>query len=117
MRAFITIPFILCAAIVSAQENSTDSIQTKPNNRIVLSCLGSTLLSEPLYVIDGILKDADSFKNINADNIVSISILKYEPGTDFRHRSNNSVIIVKTINGLTKKEKRKLKREKKKATN
>lgn len=116
MKTFITLLFIISSLVVSAQEKSTDSTQTKPNTTVVLRCQGSTLQPEPLFVIDGVLQNSDKFRKINPNDIVNISVLKDATGTEFfsNKSNNNGVIIVKTKNGLTKKEKRKMKRESKK---
>jgi hypothetical protein len=114
MKIFITILFITCTAFVSAQEKSTDSTQTKLSSTVILTCQGSTLPPEPLFVIDGVPQNSDKFKQLNPEDIISVSVLKNAPGSEFLCRNNNGSIIVKTKNGLTKKEKRKLKREQKK---
>lgn len=114
MKTFITILLMICSLVVSAQEKSTDSTQTKPNTTVVLRCQGSTLQPEPLFVIDGVPQNSDKFRKINPNDIVNISVLKDAPGTEFFCRNNNGVIIVKTKNGLTRKEKRKMRREQKK---
>jgi TonB-dependent SusC/RagA subfamily outer membrane receptor len=68
--------------------------------------------SEPLYVIDGVPLNADNFKAINPNDILSVSVLKDAGATSiYGNRGENGVIIVKTKNGLTRKEKRKQKRE------
>ncbi|MHA3788063.1 carboxypeptidase-like regulatory domain-containing protein [Flavobacterium hauense] len=79
----------------------------------VIRCYGSINGSpQPLYVIDGFPLNADNFKAINPDDIISINVLKDSGATSiYGNRGMDGVIIVKTKNGLTKKEKRKLRRE------
>lgn len=87
--------------------------ETKP---LVIRCIGSVNGDpEPLYVIDNVPLNADNFKAINPDDIISINVLKDGGATSiYGNRGIDGVIIVKTKNGLTKKEKHKLKRESKK---
>lgn len=67
---------------------------------------------EPLYIIDRVPLNADNFKSLNPADIISIDVLKDAEATSiYGNRGENGVIIVKTKNGLTKKEKRKQKRE------
>ncbi|MHA3788062.1 hypothetical protein ACX0HA_07620 [Flavobacterium hauense] len=74
--------------------------------------LGSKVHVEPLYVIDGVPSNANSLKKIKTENIVDIFVIKNaEAISAYGKRGENGVIIVKTKNGLTKKEKRKLRRE------
>lgn len=88
----------------------------KANNIVIFRCYGSINgPSEPLYVIDGVPLNADNFKQLNPDDILSINVLKDTGATSiYGNRGADGVIIVKTKNSLTKKEKRKLKREQKK---
>ncbi len=71
---------------------------------------------EPKYVIDGVLKDVAALKELNPNDIVSISVLKCEENSIGLCRGSiGETIIVKTKNGLTKRELRKQKREQRKA--
>ena len=95
---------------------STGSGQPGAANTIVLRGMGSINGTiEPLYVIDGVLLNADTLRNINSNDIESISVIKGTEATSiYGNRGKNGVVIIKTKNGLTKKEKRKLERERKK---
>jgi len=66
---------------------------------------------KPLYVIDGVLSSQDALMALNPNDIVSIEVLKDATQTvNLCHRGSNGVIIIKTKNGLTKRELRKQKR-------
>ncbi|WP_181369409.1 TonB-dependent receptor plug domain-containing protein [Flavobacterium album] len=94
--------------------NSTQPAGTTP---LIIRGQSSNLPADPLYVIDGVPVSSDVFKNINSDDIVSITVLKDTSATAlYGNRGANGVIIVKTKKGLTKRELRKLKREEKKKT-
>lgn len=99
---------MISALFVSAQEKSQDSTTSKAQNKILIGCYGV----EPLYVIDGLVQNSNNFKQLNTDDIVTISVLKGDQAISaYGNRGENGVIIVKTKNSLTKKEKRKQKRE------
>lgn len=82
----------------------------------VLRCYGSINgPSEPMYIIDGVPLNADHFRKLNPDDIISINVLKDAGATSiYGNRGIDGVIIVKTKNGLTRKEKRRMRREQKK---
>lgn len=65
---------------------------------------------KPLYVIDGVPSSLEGLNALNPNDIVSIEILKDATSINLCNRSNNGVIIIKTKNGLTKRELRKQKR-------
>lgn len=85
----------------------TDSLSVGPS-------AGVTTLQSPLYVINGVLSSPEEFKKIKTENIVSVSVLKNAEGTERYGRSDNGVIIIKTKDGLSKKELREVEREQKK---
>ena len=85
----------------------TDSLSGGPST-------GVTTLQNPLYVINGVLSTSDEFRKINPENIVSVSVLKNVEGKERYGRSDNGVIVIKTKDGLSKKELRKVEREQKK---
>lgn len=80
---------------------------------VVIRCLGSlNETTEPFYVIDNVPSNAEELKAINSDDIISVNVLKDAGATSiYGNRGANGVIIVKTKNGLTKKEKHKQERE------
>ncbi len=70
----------------------------------------------PLFVVDGIPVNEDSFKSLNANDIASVNVLKDNAATSlYGNRGANGVIIITTHDKLTKKQLRKLKREKRRA--
>ncbi len=70
-----------------------DSIQT----RIIRSCRSITTYNEPLYIIDGILAETEALKNLNPNDIESITILKDAAATAlYGHRALHGVIIITT---------------------
>jgi Ca-activated chloride channel family protein len=86
------------------------------SNVIVLRGAGSINgNNDPLYVIDGVITGSNAVRNINPSEIASIDVLKDAAAiTIYGNRGANGVIIVKTKNAITKKEKRKLDRLNKK---
>jgi TonB-linked SusC/RagA family outer membrane protein len=56
-------------------------------------------LGNPLYVIDGIQKDAGQFNNISPNDIESITVLKDASASVYGSRAANGVIIVTTKRG------------------
>ncbi|MCO6146758.1 carboxypeptidase-like regulatory domain-containing protein [Flavobacterium sp. NRK1] len=102
---------------ITKQENiSTDAMCLEINAPVVIRCVGSINGDcKPLYIIDGVPLNEDNFKQLNPNDIVSVSFLKNAEDTSvFGCRRTGEVFIVKTKDGLTKKEKRKLKKEQKK---
>lgn len=85
----------------------TDSLSGSPST-------GLTTLQSPLYVINGITSTADEFRKINPENIVSVSVLKNVTAKELYGDSGKGVIVIKTKDGLSKKELRKVEREQKK---
>jgi Ca-activated chloride channel family protein len=73
--------------------------------------------NDPLYVVDGVPINQSMFRNLNANEIESITVLKDASATSiYGNRGSNGVIIITTKNGIlgkkfTKKELRKLKKE------
>ena len=78
------------------------------------SSTGSTTLQSPLYVINGVLSTPEEFRKIKSENIVSVSVLKNAEETEHYGKSGNGVILIKTKDGLSKKELREVEREQKK---
>ncbi|MHA3788061.1 vWA domain-containing protein [Flavobacterium hauense] len=95
---------------------NTGSEQYGANSTVVLRGYGSVNGTiEPLYVIDGVPLSAENFKSIDPKDIESVSVLKDAGATSiYGNRGANGVVIVKTKNALTEKEKRKLERLNKK---
>ncbi len=63
---------------------------------------------EPLYIIDGVPVDGDNFKNLNANDIKSISVLKDASSTSiYGNRGINGTIIVNTKGAKRKTSKQK----------
>ena len=58
-------------------------------------------MGNPLYVIDGIQKDAGQFNNISPNDIESITILKDASASIYGSRAANGVVIVTTKRGQT----------------
>lgn len=56
-------------------------------------------MGNPLYVIDGIQKDAGQFNNISPNDIESITVLKDASASVYGSRAANGVIIVTTKRG------------------
>jgi TonB-linked SusC/RagA family outer membrane protein len=56
-------------------------------------------MGDPLYVIDGIQKDAGQFNNISPNDIESISVLKDASAAIYGSRAANGVVIVTTKQG------------------
>lgn len=56
-------------------------------------------LGNPLYVIDGIQKDAGQFNNISPNDIESITVLKDASASVYGSRAANGVVIVTTKRG------------------
>jgi len=85
------------------------------NNSVSVRCVTSIQTgNEPLYVIDGIIANANAFTKINSVNIESISVLKDANATSiYGSRASNGVIIIKTKK-LSRKQRRELNKEIKK---
>lgn len=92
---------------------ATGSGQPGADSTIVLRGVGSINGNvEPLFVVDGIPVDEDSFRSLSPNDIASFSILKDAAATSiYGNRGANGVIVIKTKKGLSKKELRKLKRK------
>jgi TonB-linked SusC/RagA family outer membrane protein len=58
-------------------------------------------MGDPLFVIDGIQKDAGQFNNIAPSDIESISVLKDASASVYGSRAANGVVIVTTKRGKT----------------
>jgi TonB-linked SusC/RagA family outer membrane protein len=58
-------------------------------------------MGDPLYVIDGIQKDAGQFNNISPTDIESITILKDASAAIYGVRAANGVVVVTTKRGKT----------------
>ncbi|NIF05466.1 SusC/RagA family TonB-linked outer membrane protein [Chryseobacterium sp. Tr-659] len=56
--------------------------------------------SDPLYVIDGMISNSTQFRNLNTNDIESISILKDAAATSiYGNRGGNGVIVIRTKQG------------------
>jgi TonB-linked SusC/RagA family outer membrane protein len=58
-------------------------------------------MGDPLFVIDGIQKDAGQFNNLSPNDIESITILKDASASIYGSRAANGVVIVTTKKGLS----------------
>ncbi|MDR6159080.1 TonB-linked SusC/RagA family outer membrane protein [Chryseobacterium sp. SLBN-27] len=57
-------------------------------------------LTDPLYVIDGLQTNATEYRNLNPNDIESISILRDAAGTSiYGNRGANGVVVIKTKQG------------------
>ncbi len=56
-------------------------------------------MGEPLYVIDGIMKDADAFNTLDVNDIANISILKDGAAAIYGVKAANGVVLVTTKTG------------------
>lgn len=56
--------------------------------------------SDPLYVIDGMISNSTQFRNLNTNDIETISVLKDAAATSiYGNRGSNGVIVIKTKQG------------------
>ncbi len=85
------------------------------NNNSVSCPRGIPLpLPKPLFVIDGVQTTEESFKNTDPADIINITILKDAAATSiYGYQGASGVTIIRTKKGLTKRELRKLERERK----
>ncbi len=60
-------------------------------------------MGNPLYVIDGIIKDAGQFNNLDVNDIETISVLKDGAAAIYGVKAANGVILVKTKRGTAGK--------------
>src|SRR5690606_30186433 len=58
-------------------------------------------MGDPLYVIDGVPREARDFNHLNPADIESISILKDASASVYGFRAANGVILVQTKRGST----------------
>jgi len=86
--------------------------------KVVIRGVGSiNNTKDPLYVVDGVPINQSMFRNLNANDIENITVLKDASATSiYGNRGSNGVIVITTKNGIsgkkfTKKEQRKLKKE------
>ena len=56
-------------------------------------------MGEPLYVIDGIMKDADAFNSLDVNDVANISILKDGAAAIYGVKAANGVVLVTTKSG------------------
>lgn len=90
-------------------------LDTLANGRLIYRELPGSANSEPLYIIDGIPSSFNVFRNINPNDIQSVSILKdAEAASIHSNRGANGVIVVKTKKGLTKRQLKKIEKRSKK---
>ncbi|RKE90975.1 alpha-2-macroglobulin family protein [Ichthyenterobacterium magnum] len=83
---------------------TTGSGQPEADSTIILRGTGAINGNiEPLFVIDGVLVDQTTFKNINPDDIVEYKILKNSEATTlYGKKGKNGVIIITTKNNQNK---------------
>lgn len=69
---------------------------------IVRGVSSITAYADPLYVVDGIISNTTQFRNLNSNDINSISVLKDAAATSMYGSSgSNGVILINTKNGKT----------------
>ncbi len=56
-------------------------------------------MGEPLFVIDGVPRDAQAFNNLNVNDIENVSILKDASATVYGFRASNGVVLIETKDG------------------
>lgn len=90
--------------------------QPGPASTVAVRGIGSVNdTNEPLIIVDDVSVSGEYLQNIETKNIESIMVLKDADAISlYGERGRNGVVIIKTKDGLTKKEKRKLERERKK---
>ncbi|TPD66134.1 DUF3520 domain-containing protein [Flavobacterium microcysteis] len=113
------------AALASPNSSNDGYIANTSGNRtyrngdtsIILRGVGSVNGNdEPLYIVDGMPADEETFKSINPNEIKEITVLKDASATGFYgHRGVNGIIVVKTK--LSKREWRKKLKELKRKKN
>ena len=59
-------------------------------------------LGDPLYVIDGVIKDAGEFNNLDMNDIESLSVVKDGAAAIYGVKAANGVVLVKTKRGSGK---------------
>ncbi|REC40034.1 TonB-dependent receptor plug domain-containing protein [Chryseobacterium sp. 5_R23647] len=81
--------------------NSTSGSPGSGKVDVMIRGVGSiTSHSEPLYVIDGMISNSTQFRNLNSNDINSVSILKDAAATSiYGNRGANGVIIINSKNG------------------
>jgi TonB-dependent SusC/RagA subfamily outer membrane receptor len=87
---------------VTGANITTFAGQPGGNTTIIIRGVGSINSgSEPLYVIDGVPLSSDEFRELNAKDIKSISVLKDASATAlYGSRAANGVIIITTVNEM-----------------
>ncbi len=97
---------------------ATSKNNGQPGNSNAITIRGVSSLSDqkdPLFVIDGIVIGNSSLNLIDPKQIESVIVLKDASATAlYGSRGANGVIIIKTKNGISKKELRKIKRQNRK---
>lgn len=83
---------------------SINSISGSPGSSkidVVIRGVGSiTASANPLYVIDGVVSNSTQFRNLNSNDINSVSVLKDAAATSiYGNRGSNGVIIINSKNG------------------
>ena len=100
---FFPISFMVCGQIALVPGPILFNSEVNHSEvKIRLRCLATEQFSvEPLYIIDGIPSDVEVFRNINPQDIDSITVLKgSESAGFFSCRPNNGVIIITTRRNL-----------------
>ncbi|MGG7034434.1 MAG: MG2 domain-containing protein [Flavobacterium sp.] len=80
---------------------STGSGQPGGSDSVILRGTGSlSAETEPLYIIDGVLLNADEFRSLNQDDILSVTVLKDAEATAiYGSRAASGIIIINTKKG------------------
>lgn len=67
------------------------------NGKVTITRTDTSTKSQPLYVVNGVVKDDDVLKQINPENIESITVLKDEAATViYGPKAKNGVILITT---------------------
>ncbi len=80
------------------QINSTSGSPGSAKMDVIIRGVGSiNSNSDPLFIIDGMVSNATQFRNLNPDDIESVSVLKDAAGTSiYGNRGANGVILINT---------------------
>ncbi len=98
------------ANLFSALQGQVSGLQISPtsgssgsNTNVVIRGISSiSANADPLYVIDGVVNNATQFRNLNNNEINSVSILKDAAATSiYGSRAANGVIVINTKNSNT----------------
>lgn len=80
---------------------TSGSGQPGPNSKVIIRGVGTVNgNTDPLYVIDGVPTNSQSYRTLNSDDIASVSVLKDAAAVaEYGNRGSNGVIIINTKKG------------------